>query len=267
MLGGDRGLSADSGFHLPVVEHNLTVIGLCLLFSWALAPGLHTKTPILTYHDVIERRDESSLWFDCSADELANQLDWLKANGAHFVSIDQVYKHLSSGAPLPKYAIAITFADGYEGFYRHGLPVLRSRHVPVAMFVHTDYVGDQQGRPKMTWDQLKELDREGLVTVCSQTRTHPADLRRLSAASLAEEMSGSKAALERQLGHPARYIAYPNGKFDTRVARAAQKAGYVMAFTERLTPIEESPNLFMVSRYVHTKYRQAWMDAYRHSRG
>jgi peptidoglycan/xylan/chitin deacetylase (PgdA/CDA1 family) len=239
------------------------MIGLCLLASWALAPGVKGRTPILTFHDVIERRDSSSLWFDCSVDELEGQIKWLKARGANFVTVDQIYRHLSAGASLPSHAIAITFADGYEGFYQYGLPVLRRYKIPVAMFVHTDYVGDQHGRPKMTWDQLKQLDREGLVTVCSQTRTHPADLRLLPKEQLGEEMSGSKAVLERQLGHESRFIAYPNGKYDERVAHAANKAGYLLGFTEKLTPCERSPNLFMVSRYVHTKYRQAWRDAYR----
>src|ERR1700733_5673788 len=171
------------------------MLATLLLAVWNLAPGLTSRTPILTYHDVIERRDANSLWFDCAADELEQQLDWMASKGAHFVSIDTIFDHLSKGLPLPKKAVAITFADGYEGFYLRAVPILRRKHVPVAMFVHTDYVGDRHGRPKMTWDQLKELDREGLVTICSQTRTHPADLRRLPDSALAEEMSGSKQML------------------------------------------------------------------------
>jgi len=249
---------------------NLTVMSLILATlallgpakeGWGLYPNISGRTPILTYHDVIERRDADSLWFDVSEAELDQQLTWLEKHEAKFVSIDQFYEHLVNGKPLPTNAIGITFADGYEGFYRRGLPILRKHHVPVAMFVHTDFVGDQHGRPKMTWDQLKELDREGLVTICSQTRTHPADLRTLPTKALEEEMAGSKRILEKQLGHAVKYLAYPNGKFDARVARAAQKAGYAMAFTERLTPAERSSNRFMVSRYVHTKLRQAWSDS------
>ena len=240
------------------------MVAFYLLAAWALFPKLKSATPILTYHDVVQARDQDSLWFDVSTSELELQIDWLTRHGAKFVSIEQIYKHLSTGQALPRGAIAITFADGYEGFYTRGLPILRKHHVPVAMFVHTDYVGDQHGRPKMTWDQLQELDREGLVTICSQTRTHPADLRNLSNAPLAEELAGSKHILEQKLGHPVPYLAYPNGKFDTRIARAAQTAGYSMAFTERLTSCEKSPNLFMISRYVHTKYQQAWRDAGRH---
>lgn len=226
--------------------------------------GLRDRTPVITYHDMVERRGPGTLWFDCALDEFTAQLDWLQRQGAHFITIEQLYKHLTTGAKLPPHAFAITFADNYEGFYRLALPVLRKRHIPVAMLVHTDYVGSRVGRPKMDWAQLRELDQEGLVTVASQTRTHPADLRTLKQAALDEEMAGSKFALERQFGHPCPYIAYPNGKFDARVAKAARKAGYVMAFTERLTPAERSPSIWMVSRYVHTKYRQAWGDAYGH---
>ena len=221
-------------------------------------------TPILTYHDVIPERNSQSLWFDVSIIELKDQISWLKKHGAHFVRIDEIANHLIRGSKLPTNAIAITFADGYQGFYDNALSILRKEHVPVAMFVHTDYVGDQHGRPKMTWAELKELDREGLVTICSQTRTHPSDLRTLGSSQLKQEMEGSRAALYQQLGHPVLYLAYPNGKFDAKVAEAAQRAGYIMAFTERLTPIERSPNLYMVSRYVHTKYRMAWKDAGRH---
>lgn len=224
---------------------------------------LGSRTPVLTFHDVIPERGPDSLWFDCSAAELEGQIRWFRARGAHFVTVAQLYRHLTDGAPLPPKAVCVTFADNYEGFYRYGLPILRRYRVPVAMFVHTGYVGGQQGRPKMTWDQLRELDREGLVTIGSQTVTHPADLRTLPAAKLAWEMRESKATLERRLGHPIPFLAYPNGKYDARVAEAARRAGYLMAFTEVLAPAERSPNIFMVSRYVHTKYRRAWAEAYR----
>lgn len=223
---------------------------------------IRTKTPVLTYHDMVEERGLGTEWFDCTPEEFTAQLDWLTKRGAHFITIRQLYAHLTTAAPLPRHAIAITFADNYLGFYERALPILRARHIPVTMFVHTDYVGSPVGRPKMNWDQLVELDREGLVTVASQTRTHPKSLPALSDRVLREEMAGSKRVLERRLGHRIDFLAYPNGSYNARVARAAAAAGYLMAFTEVLTPAEKSPSIFMVSRYVHTQYRRAWHDAY-----
>ena len=226
-----------------------------------LLVSLASRTPILTYHDMVPTRDSRALWFDCTPAELESQLDWLSRQGARFVSLRAVEDHLAKRKPLPSNAVAITFADNYRGFYDLALPILRRRRIPVAMFVHTDHVGSAKGRPKMTWTQLQELDREGLVTVASQTRSHPEDLTRLNDRQLAEEMTGSKRALESRLGHDIPYLAYPNGKYDARVARAAQAAGYRMAFTEAQRPAEKAPNRFMVPRYVHTKFRQAWRDA------
>lgn len=221
------------------------------------------RTPVLTYHDMVPVRDGKALWFDCTPSELESQLDWLSRQGAKFVSLAELEEHLTGRRTLPNKAVVITFADNYAGFYRHALPILRRRRVPVTMFVHTDFVGNQNGRPKMTWAQLQELDREGLVTIASQTRSHPADLTRLPDAKLTEEMVGSKRVLEQRLGHPVRYIAYPNGKYDARVARAAMNAGYKMGFTESQKPAERAANLYMVPRYVHTKYRTAWQEARR----
>jgi peptidoglycan/xylan/chitin deacetylase (PgdA/CDA1 family) len=227
-----------------------------------LRRGLKTRTPLLTFHDVVAVRDSRALWFDCSVSELKTQLDWFQRQGAHFITLEQLYAHLTKGSALPRHAIAITFADNYEGFYLRAWPILQRRRIPVAMFVHTGYVGDQHGRPKMTWGQLRELDSSGLVTIGSQTVSHPSDLRALGPSALADEMTRSKATLETRLGHPIPYLAYPNGKFDDRCEGAARAAGYRMAFSEHLFPAELSHSILSVDRYVHTKYRQAWRDAY-----
>jgi peptidoglycan/xylan/chitin deacetylase (PgdA/CDA1 family) len=224
----------------------------------AIRAGLPSESVVLTYHDMVETRDANALWFDCTPQELTEQLDWMLAQGASFISAKQLEAHLAKGDPLPKKAVLITFADNYLGFYRLAWPILRGRKVPVVQFVHTDFVGNRQGRPKMSWEQLRELDRSGLVTIASQTRSHPADLTTSPDARLVDELSGSKATLEERLGHPIRYLAYPNGKYDARTATFAASARYRMAFTEAQVPAERSPSIFMVARTVHTRYRQAF---------
>lgn len=245
---------------LPAIACVLAVAGFPQ--TAPLRRDLQTRTPVLTYHDMVPARGAGTEWFDCTPAEFRAQLDWMAARGAHFISLDQLYRHLTGWTPLPPHAVVITFADNYLGFYLRALPILRQRHIPAAMFVHTDYVGSPIGRPKMSWAQLADLDREGLVTISSQTQTHPKDMTALTDGALQKELVGSKQALERHLGHPIFYLAYPNGSYDARVAGAAEAAGYKMAFTEVLTPAERSPSIFMVARYVHTKYRRAWSDAY-----
>ena len=226
-----------------------------------LRRNLRTRTPILTYHDMIERRDSKSLWFDCSVPEFKAQLDWLAKRHAHFIDLDQLYAHLVDGARLPPHAIAITFADNYLGFYLRAFPILKARHIPVAMFVHTSMVGKMVGRPKASWAQLAEMQRSGIVTICSQTVTHPVDLRLEQGKKLDWEMTQSKQDLESHLGISVKYIAYPNGKWNEDSLAAARRAGYLMGFTEDCRPAETGTSIMAVPRYVHTKYREAWRTA------
>lgn len=238
------------------------LIALALAFQQPFAK-LKTLTPVLVYHDIIERRDSKSLWFDCTVDEFKSQIDWLTKQGARFISVDQLYRHLRAGTPIPPKAVCLTFADGYLGFYLRGVPILRARKIPATMFVHTAFVGSTIGRAKMNWDQLVQLDHETNIKVASQTLSHPPDLRLLSDARLKKEMVMAKASLAKHLGHPIAYLAYPNGKSDARVERAAKAAGYFIAFTEAQQPAEMARNIFSVPRYVHNKFKQAWFDAYR----
>lgn len=235
-----------------------TFFALAATLQAQILPNLKSETVLLTYHDVIETRDAQALWFDCTAAELESQLNFLEAKGAHFITLDQLYGHLTKGAKLPSKPVAITFADNYLGFWERAYPILKRRRVPVAMFVHTGYVGDRShGRPKMDWEQLRALDREGLVTIASQTVSHPADLGKLSDRAIQREFLASKARLQSELRHTISYLAYPNGKCDARCIRFARLTGYRMAFSEVTQPAERSPSLWAVNRYVHTKYRQA----------
>jgi peptidoglycan/xylan/chitin deacetylase (PgdA/CDA1 family) len=240
----------------------LTVL---LALVWApleIRHGLPPQTLVLTYHDFVESRDSRALWFDCTPSEFEDQLDWMGKRGAHFISVQTLYDHLTQGTPLPSHPVTLTFADNYLGFYLRALPILRLRHIPAIMFVHTGFVGSPIGRPKMNWTQLRELDREGLVTIGSQTVTHRS-LNALDTKTVERELANSRRALETHLGHSVRFLAYPNGAFDQRCLAAASATGYSMAFSERLNPAEASPNIFAVARYVHTKYRLGWSGSNR----
>lgn len=217
--------------------------------------GLMATRPIaLTYHDITPRK---SVWFDCTPAEFKSQIDAMTKAGVHFVSVADV-EYFLKGGKLPPKAVALTFADNYHGFLDYAYPILKARRIPVAMFVHTGFVGSKVGRPKMSWGEIERLDREGLVTFGSQTVTHR-DLPTLSDAEIAKELRDSKAALEKHLRHPVAYLAYPDGAVDDRVEMAAPNAGYRAAFGEVQKPIGD--RWFRINRYVHTKWRQALRDA------
>lgn len=223
---------------------------------------LKTKTPILVYHDIIQNRDAKSVWFDCTVEELRNQLGQMQKAGANFITLDTLYAHLTRNAPLPDHAVVITAADGYRGFYELGFPEFKKLNAPVAMFVHTDMVGKTQGRPKMSWDQLRELEKSGVVRIFSQTVSHPADLSKLSQDQIGDELLNSRKQIESELKRDCLYLAYPNGKWDKGLFPLLRRNNYWMAMTEACMPAEKSPDIHAIARYVHTKWKQAWQDCY-----
>jgi poly-beta-1,6-N-acetyl-D-glucosamine N-deacetylase len=234
---------------------------LVVATNFLVKSEIRIRIPILTYHDVIERRDKNSVWFDCTTREFAEQMNWFRAKGAEFISIKQVYEAIRFKRALPSKSICITFADNYQGFYRNAWPLLKKYKIPVAQFVHTDFVGSQTGRLKMNWTQLRELDRSGLVTIGSQTCSHPSDLSKLHREQVAYELRESKKKLEVMLGHKVDSFAYPNGKFSKSLSLEVKKAGYAIAFTEVQKPAEPTDNIMLVPRYVHTKWKQSWQDS------
>jgi len=217
------------------------------------------RVPILMYHDAV--KEDKDVYFDVTQKEFEDQMKWIQDNGITPISLDQLYAHLTTGASVPEKSIVITFDDNYQGYYDIALPILEKYKYPSAMFVHTKFVGDKKGHhPKMSWDTLKELVKNPLVTIGSHTVSHPDDITTLSPFDQVKELSNSKLELEKQLGKKIDYLAYPDGKHDPVVQNNASQSGYKMAFTMENIPSEESPSIMAVGRYIQSKIEQSWAD-------
>ena len=230
---------------LPLMQsnHNTIVIPVSnsnLSSSDPLASSVNLLTkgtvpvPIIMYHDVVPRKQ---VWFDMTTDEFSAQMADLAAAHAHPISIQALYDNLQNGAPLPARPILLTFDDCTLGQFTQALPILKQRHFPAVFFVQTASVGittpglDGSEKDHMTWDQLKQAEATGLITVESHTVTHPEDMTAIPDYQLTSELQDSKQTLEAHLGHPIKFLAYPSGTCDARVSQVARDAGYLAAVT------------------------------------
>ena len=92
-----------------------------------------------------------------------------------------------------------------------------------------------QSRLMMTWDEVRRLAAEPLVTIGAHTVTHPV-LRLMGEAEALAEMADSKRQLEVQLGGPVRHLAFPFGGANavgSREFRLAGEAAFSTATTTR----------------------------------
>ncbi len=184
--------------------------------------------PVIMYHDVVPQKQ---VWFDLTTDEFAQQMAALSAAHAHPITIQQYYDHFASGSKLPDRPILLTFDDCTLGQYTQALPILEQYHFPAVFFVQTGYVGTTTEKQHMSWQQLREAEATGLITVESHTVTHPEDMTILTPNRLDEELQQSRATLETKLRHKVLFLAYPSGTCDAAVSSAARRAGYLAAFT------------------------------------
>jgi peptidoglycan/xylan/chitin deacetylase (PgdA/CDA1 family) len=228
-------------------------MSICVSIALLLgSTGESRRAVALTYHDILPKK---TVWFDCTPTEFRDQVNALKRANAHFATPREIENLVVRNQPIPARSVLITFADNYRGFYKYALPILKKERIPCIMFVHTGFVGSTVNRPKMTWAELAECQRNG-VTVGSQTVTHRS-LAGLTSGDITRELFQSRADIAKNLKLIPAYLAYPNGSYDSTCVEIAKSVGYRMAFAETQTPITTSSNPYIVPRYVHTKWRTA----------
>jgi peptidoglycan/xylan/chitin deacetylase (PgdA/CDA1 family) len=91
-----------------------------------------------------------------------------------------------------------------------------------------------QGRELLTWDQIREVSRNG-VSIGSHSHTHPA-LARMNPEAQREELATSRKILEREVGRPVRSVAYPFGgaeHFGRDTQSIAAECGFEIGFSFR----------------------------------
>lgn len=81
----------------------------------------------------------------------------------------------------------------------------------------------------LDWAALRALAADG-VTIAPHTRTHPL-LTRLDAEAAVDEIAGSRADLERELGSSPPVFAYPSGAHDDAAVAIVGSLGFEQAFT------------------------------------
>jgi peptidoglycan/xylan/chitin deacetylase (PgdA/CDA1 family) len=206
------------------------------------------KVPVIMYHDIIA---EKQVFFDVTPEEFESALQLIQKNGLTPISLDQLVEHLKTGIPLPKKPIVLTFDDGYQGHYKFVYPLLKKYGYPAAFAIYPAKVGTTKGRSSVTWEQLREMAADPLVTIASHSVTHPLDLRALSDEQLKQELVESKNTLEKELSLPIKYFIYPSGKNDDRVQQGIQQARYEAAWTmndEETRFAEDSESLLTIDR-------------------
>lgn len=187
------------------------------------------RVPVLMYHRVAPA---STITNATSADltvtpaRFADQMAWLRRNGYHAISQRTLFEGLYAGTTLPRRPIVLTFDDGYVDDVKAVQPVLRRYGWPATAAV----IAGRAGKAAfLSWRQMAQLERAGW-DIASHSMDH-VQLAGAPSFVLRRQLVDSRKLMSARLGHPIYWFVYPAGSHDATAERAAQAAGYLLAYT------------------------------------
>ncbi|MDD2761945.1 MAG: polysaccharide deacetylase family protein [Methylomonas sp.] len=229
------------------------VFGLLCLTAPIAGANDSIGVPVLNYHRfgpaVADSMTVTTAVFEA-------QLRWLADNGYSVIPLKTLVDYLrGNGPPPPAKSVVITADDGHKSVYTEMLPIVRRHRIPVTLFIYPSAISNASYA--LTWAQLTSLKETGLFDIQSHTLWSPnfkKEKKKLGAdayqAFVKQQLEKSKAILESKLDVNVDLLAWPFGIYDDDLAKAAENAGYVCAFSidRRHAAIDE--NLMSQPRYL-----------------
>lgn len=185
------------------------------LATWDPRPGVI----VLIYHRVGGR---SRRQIDLPIDQFQWQMEYLRRHHV-VVGLDEVVTLVEQGHRPDGDRVVITFDDGYADLYHSAFPILQRLGLPATLYLTTAYVDSGHSFPfehtlpshergcPLTWRQIGEMVRTGLLTIGVHTHSH-LDLSRLTLAQIHHELTAANQSLVQHLGVMPIHFAYPWGR-------------------------------------------------------
>jgi peptidoglycan/xylan/chitin deacetylase (PgdA/CDA1 family) len=121
----------------------------------------------------------------------------------------------------------ITFDDGHISNFEFALPILQSHGFEAHFFITVGWTNQREGY--MGWQELRALQQAG-QRIGAHGWTHTL-LTHCTGKDLEHELLDARLALEDKLGTSITTMSLPGGRYNQRILRACQSAGYTRVYT------------------------------------
>lgn len=217
-----------------------------------LPPSISPAIAVLCYHDISDGPHGPSITISPAL--LRAQIRALKQAGFTFLSLSELLSYKERPGDLPPRVAVLTFDDGYRSFSEKALPILREEGVKATLAIVTAFLDDppKDLPPLMSWDQIREADRSGLVEIASHSHdlhryvtsnpyrdTYPSvntrrylldesryEDREEYRARIRRDLRESRRILREKLGHDVSVLAWPYGEHNEMARGIASKEGF-----------------------------------------
>ena len=205
------------------------------------------EVPVLCYHQIRTHRPDDGQYarsITVPPAVFASHMQMLHDSGYSAITPDELYAWYTTGRPLPKRPVLITFDDNTSSQYTQALPALDQYGFKATFFVMTVTIGKPGYMKK---DQLIRLVQQGHTLGC-HTWDHQ-NMKGYQSADWKKQLDQPLRTLGDIAGDTIRYFAYPFGSWTASGAEALRQRGIQMAFILH-TPASPQHRLFTVRRLM-----------------
>ena len=152
--------------------------------------------------------------------------------------------------PKSKKKILITIDDAFSSFYENAWPFLKENKIPFILFVSTDPVGK---KGYMTWEQIKEVEKENFAFIGNHSHTHEY-LLDFKLEDFKKDIEKSINIFNEKLGYNPIFFSYPFGEYSLEQINYIKKK-FKYAFGQHSGLIDFNKNIYELPRFpINEKY-------------
>ena len=146
--------------------------------------------------------------------------------------------------------ILITIDDAFSSFYEIAWPYLKQEKIPFILFVSTAAVGKNG---YMSWDQIKELEKEDIVYIGNHSHTHDY-LVDLENNDFINDINIANKIFTEQLGYNPIFFSYPFGEHNNFIKQYITKY-FKFSFGQHSGVIDVNKDPYDLPRFpINEKY-------------
>jgi len=146
--------------------------------------------------------------------------------------------------------ILITIDDAFLSFYRIAWPYLKKKKIPFILFVSTQAVGKNG---YMTWNQIKELEKENTVYIGNHSHSHNY-LVELRNEEFISDINISSSIFKDKLGYNPIFFSYPFGEYSSLIREYISK-NFKFSFGQHSGVIDINKDRYTLPRFpINEKY-------------
>ena len=191
------------------------------------------------YHRFNENKYPST---NIQMDVFLKQIQLIKNLNYEFIHPNEFKNKFKT--PKKQKKILLTIDDAFQSFYDVAWPYLKENKIPFVLFVSTDPVGN---KGYMTWEQIKELEKQTFAIIGHHSHTHEYLIEK-SNENFVKDIEKANLIFKEKIGYVPDLFSYPFGEY-SEFMRNYISNNFDYAFGQHSGVIDLNKEKFQLPRF------------------